>query len=70
MAETKIGNPMLRLREAAAYLAVSEDHLALMARRREIGVVRAAARRGSPMRFRISDLDAWAAKHVISPIRK
>ena len=62
-------DPLYPLRDAAAYLGVSTDKLSVMARMRQIGVVRTSQAKGSPLRFRLSALNAWIRSHEIKPLR-
>ncbi|MBT9586055.1 helix-turn-helix domain-containing protein [bacterium] len=62
-------DPLFGLREAANYLGVSTDKLSLMARTRQIAVVRSSQKQGSPLKFRLSALNAWVKAHEIKPLR-
>jgi len=57
---------LLRMKEAAAYLAMSPCSLRRMVARREIGYISAGANT-SAWRFDIRELDAWIQTHRIGP---
>ena len=63
-------DPLLQLKEAAEYLGLSADKLSVMARERKIAVVRSTQKRGSPLRFRLSALNAWIKAHEIKSLRQ
>ena len=69
MDEHRDHDPLYPLREAAKYLGLSPDKLSVMARMRQIAVVRTSQKRGSPMRFRLSALNSWIRTHEIKPLR-
>lgn len=62
-------DPLLGLKESAEYLSISPVRLRLMASMKEIAVVRAATQQGSPLKFRLSALNAWVKSHEIKPLR-
>mgnify|MGYP003375289496 FL=1 len=63
-------DPLLQLKEAAEYLGLSTDKLGVMARERQIAVVRSSQRKGSPLKFRLSALNAWIKAHEIKSLRQ
>lgn len=63
-------DPLMSLAESAAYLGVATKTLAKMAREREIGCVRRNVKPGSPVRFRLSDLNKWVRAHETTPVRR
>lgn len=62
-------DPLLRTDEAASYLGMTKKKLLELARSREIGSVRDRAARGSTVRFRMSQLNAWIEAHEVKPLR-
>lgn len=60
-------DPLLDLRAAARYLAVSEDSMGDLARNRQIAVVRSTS--NGKMRFRLSALNSWIKSHELKPLR-
>lgn len=62
-------DPLLLTQEAADYLGVCSDQLLRMARLRQIASVRASDRKGSPVKFRLSELNRWVQAHEIKPLR-
>lgn len=61
---------LLNADEAAQMLGMSAGHLTRLARRREIACVRASARAGSPVKFRLSTLLDWIQAHEIKPLAR
>lgn len=62
-------DPLVSLTQAASYLEMSPDKLSLLARTRQIASVRTSQKRGSPVRFRLSVLNAWVKSHEIKALR-
>jgi len=65
-----VHDPVYNTQEAASYLGMHEETLKKMARQREIGHVRSVRGKGSPVKFRLSDLNAWAEARQIRPLRR
>ncbi len=62
-------DPLLDSKESAAYLRMDVDNLLEKARMREIASVRNSAKKGSPVKFRLSALNKWIRDHEISQSR-
>lgn len=63
-------DPLLGLEDAANYLGLPRKRLLEMSRTREIASVRRIQKSGSPVRFRLSALNAWIKAHEIKPLRQ
>lgn len=63
-------DPLMRTDAAAEYLSIDPSALRRMARMREIAVVKKTGTgTGHPIRFRLSALNAWAARNEQKPLR-
>lgn len=62
-------DPLLRADDAAQYLGMTRKKLLELARTRQIGSVRECAKRGSTVRFRLSQLQQWVEGHEVRPLR-
>ena len=56
-------DPLYSLKQASEYTGISMAHLARLANSREIPVFRAFKKQGSPIRFRLSALNAYIRAH-------
>lgn len=56
-------DPLLLTKAAAKYIGSAPETLLKMAHGGEIAVVRRSEAKGSPMKFRLSALNAWIREH-------
>lgn len=62
-------DPILNLKQGAAYINRSTDFLGELVRNRVIKCVRSSQAKGSPIGIRLSTLNAWIEKNTVQPLR-
>ncbi len=69
IAEHPSYDPLMTSDSAAQYLGMNPETLLRLARTREIACVRMTARKGSPVKFRLSTLNSWIRRHEQTPMK-